>query len=82
MPLLLIKFSFLLSFLRLLRLLVSLLPLPGGVVAGAEVVTADVLDLTLWTALFRFWPVFGDSGSESLLLEDDDPEDDVSDVSD
>ena len=78
MPLLLINFSFLLSFLRLLRLRVGLLPLPGAVVVGAEVVTAGVFDLTLWTALFRFWPVFGDSGLESLLLEDDDPEDDVS----
>ena len=88
MPLLLMKFSFLLSFLRLLRLRVRWLPLPGGVGAGAEVVITrgasytGVSDLTLWAAHLRFWPVFGGSGSESLLLEDDDPEDDVSDVSD
>ena len=43
-----------------------------------------IFDLTLRTTRFRFWPVFGGSGSESLVLEDDDPEDvsDVSDVSD
>ena len=34
---------------------------------------------TLGAVLFRFWPILGDSGSESLLLEVDDPEDDVSD---
>ena len=82
MPLLLMKVNFLLSLLRLLRLRVCLLPLPGGVVLGAEDVTVGVSDLTFWTARFRFWPVFGGSGSESLLLEDDDPEDDVSDVPD
>lgn len=86
MPLLLKKLSFLLSFLRLLRPRVSLPPLTGGVVVGPEVVTtggnssASVLGLTLWTAHFRFWPVFGGSGSESLLLEDVAPDDDVSDV--
>ena len=88
MPLLLMKLSLLLSFLRLLRLRVDFLPKAGGVVIGAEVVTAGgnsfagVFDLTFWTAHFRFWPVIGGSGSESLLLEDVAPEDDVSDVSD
>ena len=54
----------------------------------ADVVTSDsapsaaVLGVTLRTARFCFWPVFGGSGSESLLLEDDDPEDEVADVSD
>lgn len=88
MPLLLMKRSFLLSFLRWLRLRVRLFRSPGGVDVGAEAATigsaapGGVFELTLWPARFRFWPVFGDSGSESLLLDDVDPEDDVSDVSD
>ena len=62
--------------------------MPGGVDVGAEAATigsaapGGVFELTLWPAHFRFWPVFDDSGSESLLLDDVDPEDDVSDVSD
>lgn len=54
----------------------------------AEVVTAGgvsstgFLESTWGPAHFRFWPVFGGAGSESLLLEDDDPEDEVSEVSD
>lgn len=88
MPLLLMKRSFLLSLLRWFRLRVRLFRLPGGVDVGAEATSigsaasGGVFDLTLWPAHFRFWPVFGDSASESLLLDDDDPEDDVSDVSD
>lgn len=88
MPLLLMKLSFLLSFLRWLRLRVRLFRLPGGVDVGAEAASIGsaasegVSDWTFWPAHFRFWPVFGDSGSESLLLDGDDPEDDVSDVSD
>lgn len=51
-------------------------------IAGAEIATIGFNELTLCTARFRFWPVFGGSGSESLLLEEDDPEDDVSEVPD
>ena len=37
---------------------------------------------TSWPVYFRFWPVLCGSASESLLLEVDDPEDDVSDSPD
>lgn len=54
----------------------------AGIVTTDGKFSVGLFALTLWTARFRFWPVCGGSGSESLLLEDVAPEDDVSEVSD